>query len=176
MGNYTTIDQVKKCCKMLKNNNQKHDFLNQLCQFVSLLCCIKLSIIVQRSYINVLTKRLRKQSTGTYITTSQTSKNRVFWELFFSVDRSLYTFPCFVFLVILVKCPCNVIIHSCQILCNTTKNWQNWKFAWLCILFYVPGLGWILDPDLVVSKCEVWNVNSLLQVLQVESLWPILAS
>ena len=43
----------------------------------SLLRCIKFSIIVQRSYINVLTKQLRKQSTGTYITTSQTSKNRV---------------------------------------------------------------------------------------------------
>ena len=88
MGSYTTIDQVEKCCKMLKNNNQKHDFLNQFCQFVSLLCCIKLSIIVQRSYINVLTKRLRKQSTGTYITTSQTSKNRVFCFYFSTlIDR-----------------------------------------------------------------------------------------
>ena len=88
MGSYTTIDQVEKCCKMLKNNNQKHDFLNQLCQFVSLLCCIKFSIIVQRSYINVLTKRLRKQSTGTYITTSQTSKNRVFCFYFSTlIDR-----------------------------------------------------------------------------------------
>ena len=73
---------------MLKNNNQKHDFLNQFCQFVSLLCCIKLSIIVQRSYINVLTKRLRKQSTGTHITTSQTSKNRVFCFYFSTlIDR-----------------------------------------------------------------------------------------
>ena len=43
-------------------------------------------------------------------------------------DRSLYTFPCFVFLVVLVKCSCNVIIHSCLILCNTMKNWQNEKF------------------------------------------------
>ena len=88
MRSYTTIDQVEKCCKMLQNNNQKHDFLNQLCQFVSLLCCIKLSIIVQRSYINVLTKRLRKQSTGTHITTSQTSKNRVFCFYFSTlIDR-----------------------------------------------------------------------------------------
>ena len=28
MGSYTSIDQVEKCWKMLKNNNQKHDFLN----------------------------------------------------------------------------------------------------------------------------------------------------
>ena len=33
VGSYTTIDQIEKCCKMLKNNNQKHDFFNQLCQF-----------------------------------------------------------------------------------------------------------------------------------------------
>ena len=51
-----------------------------------------------------------------------------FWELFFYVDRSLYKFPCFVFLVILEKRPCNVIIHSCLILCKTIKNWQNEKF------------------------------------------------
>ena len=112
--------------KNAKNGNQKHGFLTIfLYNFVnSLLCCIKFSTIAQRSYINVLTKRLRKQSTGTYITTSKTSKNRVFDNYYFLVDRSLYTFPCFDFLVILVKRPCNVIIHSCPILCNTTKNCQ----------------------------------------------------
>ena len=36
-------------------------------------------------YINLLPKQLRKQSTGTYITTSQTSKNRVF-ENYFSTS------------------------------------------------------------------------------------------
>ena len=45
--------------------------------------------------------------------------------LFFKVDLSLYEFPCFVFLVIWGKGPCNFIIQSCLILCNTTKNWQK---------------------------------------------------
>ena len=73
----------------LKNGDQKTRFF--WINFAnSLLCCIKFSIIVQRSYINVLTKQLRKQSTGTYITTSQTSKNRVF-ENYFSplIDRCI---------------------------------------------------------------------------------------
>ena len=78
--------------KNAKNGNQKHDFLTIFWyNFVnSLLCCIKFSIIVQRSYINVPTKQLRKQSTETYITTSQTSKNRVF-ENYFSplIDRCI---------------------------------------------------------------------------------------
>ena len=78
--------------KNAKNGNQKHGFLTIfLYNFVnSLLCCIKFSSIAQRSYINVLTKLLRKQSTETYITTSQTSKNRVF-ENYFStlIDRCI---------------------------------------------------------------------------------------
>ena len=45
--------------------------------------------------------------------------------LFFNVDLSLYEFPCFVFLVIWGEGPCNFIIQSCLILCNTTKNWQK---------------------------------------------------
>ena len=67
-------------------------------------------------------------------------------------DRSLYTFPCFVFLVVLVKCSCNVIIHSCLILCNTMKNWQNEKFLprqlwWF--EFWVISLSQFIFIDLV---------------------------
>ena len=90
----------------------------------SLLCCIKLSIIVQRNYINVLTKRLSKQSMGTYNDLANFQKS-CFLLLFFKVDLSLYEFPCFVFLVIWGEGPCNFIIQSCLILCNTTKNWQK---------------------------------------------------
>ena len=84
MGTYTTIDQRRK----MATKNTIFD-TTQLCHN-SLLCCIKFSNIVQRSYITVLTKQLRKQSTGTYITTSQTSKNRVF-ENYFSplIDRCI---------------------------------------------------------------------------------------
>ena len=81
---------------MLKNNtcNQKHDFLNQFCQFFVML--YKINIIVQRSYINVLIKRLSKQSTGTYITTSQTSKNRDFCYYFSTlIDRCISSYALF---------------------------------------------------------------------------------
>jgi hypothetical protein len=44
-------------------------------------------------YINVLTKQLRKQSTGTYITSSQTSKNRVFENSFSPlIDRCIVVY------------------------------------------------------------------------------------
>jgi predicted metal-binding protein len=45
--------------------------------------------------------------------------------LFFNVDRSLYKFPCFVFLVICGEGPCNFIIQSSLILCNTTEHRQK---------------------------------------------------
>ena len=88
--------------KNAKNGNQYHDFLTIfLYNFVnSLLCCIKFSSIAQRSYINVLTKQLRKQSMGTYTTIDQRRKiilkNTIFGRL-----RGRYKFPCFVFLVVL---------------------------------------------------------------------------
>ena len=42
----------------------------------------------------------------------------------FQLDRSLYNTPCFVFLDIWWEGPCNFVVRSYVILCNTTKNWQ----------------------------------------------------
>ena len=59
------------------------------------------------------------------------SKNRIFGCYFstfyniFQLDRSLYNFPCFVFLDIWWEGPCNLVARSYVILCNTTKNWQK---------------------------------------------------
>ena len=86
MGSYTTIDQVEKCCKMLKNNNQKYDFWNQLCQFVSLLCCIKLSKLHQRA--NKTTKKTKHGNLHVYNDLANVQKS-CFLFLFFStlIDR-----------------------------------------------------------------------------------------
>ena len=63
------------------------------------------------------------------------SKNRVFGCYFstfcniFQLDRLLYNFPRFVFLDIWWEGPCNFVVQSYVILCNTVKNWQKSFFC-----------------------------------------------
>ena len=63
------------------------------------------------------------------------SKNRVFGCYFstfyniFQLDRLLYNFPCFDFLDIWWEGPCNFVVQSYVILCNTAKNWQKSFFC-----------------------------------------------
>ena len=47
----------------------------------------------------------------------------------FQLDRLLYNFPCFVFLDIWWEGPCNFVVQSYVILCNTAKNWQKSFFC-----------------------------------------------
>ena len=78
--------------------------------------------------------------------------------LFFKVDLSLYEFPCFVFLVIWGKGPCNFIIQSCLILCNTTKNWQKSQlryFEQFRAISRLFGANSVLVS--IVSEFVVWN-------------------
>ena len=62
-------------------------------------------------------------------------KNRIFGCHFstfyniFQLDRSLYNSPCFVFLDIWWEGPCNFVVQSYVILCNTAKNWQKSFFC-----------------------------------------------
>ena len=68
------------------------------------------------------TKITKKTKHGNVYNDRSTEKNNSQKHGFWTFARSLYKFPCFVFLVVLVKRSCNVIIHSCLILCNTMKN------------------------------------------------------
>ena len=83
----------------LKNGNQKHDILNQLCQFFVMLykferyCTTKLH---QRAH-----KTTKKTKHGNLYNDLANVQKSCFWLIFFNVDRSLYKFLCFVFLVIL---------------------------------------------------------------------------
>ena len=112
----------------LKNNYQKtRFFFYQLSQFFIVMYKIwhyRTMKLHQRAH-----KTTKKKKHGNLYNDLANVQKSCFWELFFYVDRSLYKFPCFVFLVILEKRPCNVIIHSCLILCKTIKNWQNEKFV-----------------------------------------------
>ena len=119
MGTCTTIDQRWKII------TKKHVFFLQLCQFFVVMYKIwhyRTMKLHQRAH-----KTTKKKKHGNLYNDLANVQKSCFWELFFYVDRSLYKFPCFVFLVILEKRPCNVIIHSCLILCKTIKNWQKRK-------------------------------------------------
>ena len=71
-------------------------------------------------------------------TRSCSTKNRIFGCYFstfyniFQLDRSLYNSPCFVFLDIWWEGPCNFVVQSYVILCNTAKNWQKSSSVKVC--------------------------------------------
>ena len=145
MRTYTTIDQRRKT--ILKNTffgRLRGRYISSRALFSQLFCeHVDVTSLYDNAKFYTTQQRIGKVD----------PKNCVFWLPFFNVDRSLYTFPCFVFLVILMKCPCYVIIHSCLILCNTTKNLKELTKLEISLVMHTfsqSWLGWIFDPDLVV--------------------------